>query len=170
MVIDEYSPIGSSRPQINPGIYLPQLPKLHKMELRLEGVTTDLNIPTHFGPGAVYWDERYRSGYTNEGNLIGNWIGRRGRGEQGWLTYSFSPRNRVQFGYRNNNVDKAFIGGGHLQDISLHTDLMLRRDLGLSMYVQYEDWRFPVLSSTGKTDITGSVQLTFWPSWTWGKR
>ena len=31
-------------------------------------------------PGAFYWDERYHSGYTTNGNLIGSWIGRRGRG------------------------------------------------------------------------------------------
>jgi membrane-associated phospholipid phosphatase len=165
MVIDEYSPLGSSRAQINPGLYFPQLPKLHKMELRLEGVTTDQNIPPFFGPGAVYWDGRYRSGYTNNDVLIGDWIGRRGRGEQAWATYSFSPRNRVQLSYRNNNVDKAFIQGGHLQDISLSTDFMIRHNLGLSGYVQYETWNFPVLSATGKTDITSSVQLTFWPNW-----
>ena len=52
-----------------------------------------MNVPSHFGPGAFYWDERYHSGYTNNGNLIGSWIGRRGRGEQGWLTYRFSPRS-----------------------------------------------------------------------------
>jgi len=165
MVIDEYSPIGSTRPQINPGVYLPRLPKLHRMELRLEGVTTDLNIPSFFGPGAVYWDSRYRSGYTINGNLIGSWIGRRGRGEQAWATYSFSPRNRVQLSYRNNNVDKAFIEGGHLQDISLSADFMVRHDLSLSGYLQYETWNFPVLSGTSKTDITSSVQLTFWPNW-----
>lgn len=167
MVIDEYSPIGSSRAQINPGLYFPQLPKLHKMELRLEGVTTDQNIPSFFGPGAVYWDGRYRSGYTNNGVLIGDWIGRRGRGEQAWATYSFSPRNRVQLSYRNNNVDKAFVAGGHLQDISLSATFMARHGLGLSAYLQYETWNFPVLSATTKTDFTSSVQLTFWPNWNW---
>ena len=166
MVIDEYSPIGSSRAQINPGLYFPQLPKLHKLELRMEGITTDLNIPSFFGPGAVYWDGRYRSGYTNNGVLIGDWIGRRGRGEQGWATYSFSPRNRIQLGYRNNNVDRTFIAG-HLQDISLRTDLMIRSDLGISGYLQYETWNFPVLSASSKTDITSYVQLTFWPNWNW---
>ena len=166
MVIDEYSPVGSTRPQINPGIYVPQLPKLHQLELRFEGVTTDLDIPSFFGPGAVYWDGRYRSGYTNNGNLIGSWIGRRGRGEQAWATYSFSPRSRIQLGYRNNNVDKAFIQGGHLQDISLRADLMLRPDLSFSGSVQYETWHFPVLSTTGKSNITSSVELTFRPNWT----
>jgi len=163
MVIDEYSPIGSTRPQINPGIYLPQLPGLHKLQLRFEGVTTDLNYPPHFGSGAVYSDTRYRSGYTNNGNILGNWVGRRGRGEQGWATYSFSPRSQVQLGYRHNNVDKAFLNGGHFQDLSLQADVMLRHDLRVSGSVQYETWDFPVLSPTRKSDITSSVELTFWP-------
>lgn len=165
MVIDEYSPIGSTRPQINPGIFMPQLPKLHKMQLRLEGVTTDLNIPSHFGPGAVYYDTRYKSGYTNNGNLIGNWVGRRGRGEQAWATYSLTPRNQIQFIYRHNDVDKAFLNGGRLQDLSLGADLMARHDIELSGYVQYETWNFPVLSATPHTDIATSLQLTIWPHW-----
>jgi hypothetical protein len=165
LVIDEYSPIGSTRPQINPGIYLPQLPKLHKMQLRFEGVTTDLNIPSHFGAGAVYTDIRYLSGYTHNGNLIGNWVGRRGRGEQGWATYSFSPRSQIQLGYRHNNVDKTFLEGGTLQDLNVEADLKVRQDLSISANVQRETWNFPALSATGQTDVLGSVELTFFPNW-----
>jgi len=164
MVIDEYSPLVSNRPAINPGVYLPQLPKMRKLEWRLEGVTTDLNIPLHYRPGFFYWDSRYRSGYTNDGNLLGNWVGRRGRGEQAWATYSFSPRNTIQFGFRHNNVDKGFVGGGSLRDISLRTDLKLRHDLGVSAFVQFEDWSFPVLAPAAKSNVTGSLQLTWWPT------
>jgi membrane-associated phospholipid phosphatase len=164
MVIDEYSPLGSNRPAINPGVYLPQLPKMRKLELRLEGVTTDLNVPLHYGPGAFYWDWRYRSGYTNDGNLLGSWVGRRGRGEQAWATYSFSPRNTFQFGYRHNNVDRGFVGGGSLRDISFRTDLLLRRDLGISAFVQSENYAFPVLSPTSRSNVVGSFQLTWWPT------
>ena len=38
MVWDEISPIGSTRAAVNPGIYLPQLPKIQKLELRAEGI------------------------------------------------------------------------------------------------------------------------------------
>src|SRR5438552_3074384 len=165
MVIDEYSPLGSNRPSINPGIYMPKLPKIPKMDLRLEGVTSDLNVPEHFGAGAVYWDSRYRSGYTNDGNLIGSWIGRRGAGEQGWATYWFSPRTNLQLGYRHNHVDKAFLGGGNYQDFSLRGDVMLRHDFGFSGFVQYENWQFPVLGPSRQSDVTASVQVTWWPGW-----
>ena len=56
---------------------MPQVPKLPKLEFRAEG----LNEPTtsEFAPGFVYYGLRcYRSGYTNQGNLMGNWIGRAG--------------------------------------------------------------------------------------------
>jgi hypothetical protein len=165
MVIDEYSPLGSNRPAINPGIYLSHFPKVQKLDLRLEGITDDMNVPAHFGPGAFYWDDRYHSGYTNNGDLIGSWIGRRGRGEQGWLTYRFSPRTDIQFGYRHNSVDRAFLQGGMLQDFNLRADLMLTRTVGISGFVQRENWNFPVLSPTAQSDTAASVQLTFWPHW-----
>ncbi|HEX3740543.1 MAG TPA: capsule assembly Wzi family protein [Terriglobales bacterium] len=165
MVIDEYSPLISNRPAINPGIYFSHVPKIQKLDLRLEGITDDMNVPAHFGPAAFYWDERYHSGYTNNGNLIGSWIGRRGRGEQGWITYRFSPRSNIQFGYRHNSVDRAFLQGGTLQDFNLRTDLMLTHTLGISGFIQRETWNFPVLSPTAQSDTTASIQLTFWPHW-----
>jgi hypothetical protein len=163
MVIDEYSPIGSTRPAINPGLYFPRLPKLHQMDLRLEGITTDLNWPPHFSPGAFYSDGRYRSGYTNNGNIIGSWVGRQGRGEQGWLTYRVSPRTFIQAGYRHNSVDRAFLNGGQLRDFTLRADVMLTKEWGVSGFVQHENWHFPVLSPAAQSNITGSLQLTFWP-------
>jgi hypothetical protein len=163
MVIDEYSPLGSNRPAINPGVYLSHFPRIPNLDLRLEGVTDDLNVPSHFGPGAFYWDERYHSGYTNNGNLMGSWIGRRGRGQQGWVTYHLSPRSDVQFGYRHNSVDQAFLGGGMLRDITLRSDFVFHRDLGLSLFFQQERWHFPVFSSNPQSDVTATFQLTFWP-------
>ncbi|MBZ5679978.1 MAG: phosphatase PAP2 family protein [Acidobacteriia bacterium] len=165
MVIDEYSPIGSTRPAINPGLYFPRLPRMHKMELRLEGVTTDLNWSPHFSPGTFYADGRYRSGYTNNGNIIGSWIGRQGRGQQAWLTYRFSPRTYIEAGYRHNSVDRNFLNGGQLRDFTLRADVMLAKQWSISGFVQQENWHFPVLSPTSKSDVAASLQLTFWPHW-----
>lgn len=163
MVIDEYSPLVSNRPAINPGLYLSRVPRFPKLDLRLEGITDDLNVPDHFGPGAFYWDERYHSGYTNNGALIGSWIGRRGRGEQGCATYHFSARNNIQFGYRHNSVDYAFLKGGSLEDFNIRGNVLLHRGLEISAFVQKETWHFPVLFPSAQSDITASFQLTFWP-------
>src|SRR5439155_21352020 len=166
MVIDEYSPLGSNRPSLSLGIYLAHLPKISRMDFRAEGITTDL--PTmHFVPGAVYRDGRYISGDTNDGMLMGSWMGRMGQGGQAWATYWCSPRNTSQFGYRHQEVDQRFIGvgGGRLQDFSLRTDLLLRPDLSLGVYIQYEPWRFATLAAGGQSAVTTSLQFTFRPNW-----
>jgi membrane-associated phospholipid phosphatase len=164
LVVDEVSPIGSTRPVLNPGIYLPQIPKLPKMELRAEGLHESLT--NEFAPGYVYYGlRRYRSGYTNNGELLGSWIGRAGRGGQGWLTYSFSPRARLQFGYRQQMVSKDFIGGGRSNDYTARGEVMLGRNVGITGLLQYEHWWFPVLSATTQSDVAASFQLTFYPKW-----
>jgi hypothetical protein len=162
LVVDEYTPIGSSRPSINPGIYLPQIPKVPKLDLRLEGVTT--NPPSlRLGPGFVYSDSRYRSGYTNDGNLLGSWIGREGRGGQAWATYWFSARSKLQLGYRHMEVDREFLEGGHLNDFSVRHEMMVSPELGLSGSVQYETWGFPLLATQRMSNVTASLQLTYLP-------
>jgi len=164
LTVDEISPIGSTRAVVNPGIYMPQLPKLHNMELRAEGIHEPLT--NEFAPGFVYYGlRRYRSGYTNNGNLVGNWIGRAGRGGQGWLTYSFSPRTKLQLGYRLQEVSHNFIEGGRLTDYSVAGNCMLSRNVALSGMLQYEQWKFPVLSSTPQSNVTASIQVTFYPKW-----
>jgi hypothetical protein len=164
LVVDEISPIGSTRATVNPGVYLPQIPKAPKLEFRAEYLRS---AQTHeFAPGFVYYGERrYRSGYTNDGNLLASWIGRAGTGGQAWLTYSVSPRTQLQLGYRHQEVNPDFIEGGHLNDFSARGDLTLSSELALSGSVQYEQWRFPVLSADGQSDVTASFQFTFYPHW-----
>jgi len=96
LVVDEVSPIGSSRASVSPGLYLPRIPKIQKLYLRVEGILTDHHVPA-FSPGFVYADRRFRDGYTSDGNILGNAIGRAGYGGQAWATYWFSTRNRLQF-------------------------------------------------------------------------
>jgi len=64
------------------GLYFPQLPKLPKLDFRVEGVYTDVPAGGNIGHGFFYFNLAYRNGYTNDGNLIGSWIGRQGQGAQ----------------------------------------------------------------------------------------
>jgi len=158
------SPIGSTRANVNPGIYMPRLPKIPKLEFRAEGV--NISRTKEFPPGFVYYNaDRYRSGYVNDGNLMASWVGRAGRGGQGWLTYWFSPRDKLQLGYRLQTVSPAFIEGGRLVDYSAQSELRLGRDVSVSGLLQYEQWRFPVISPVRQSDVTVSVQMTFYPRW-----
>jgi membrane-associated phospholipid phosphatase len=162
MTVDEVSPIGSTRPTINPGIYFPRLPKLPRLEFRAEGIKEPLT--SEFQPGFVYYDaRRYLNGYTNNGLLMGNWIGRAGRGGQGWLTYSFSPQTKLQAGYRLQEVSKDFIGGGRLIDYSVSGEARVSRDFGFSGSVQYEQWRFPEITLDRKSNVTASVTFKYFP-------
>ena len=162
MVWDEISPIGSTRANVNPGIYMPRIPKIPKLELRAEGV--NISRANEFPPGFVYFNaDRYRSGYVNNGYLLGSWIGRAGRGGQDWLTYWLSPRNKLQVGYRLQTVAPDFIGGGRLADYSAQSEFMVGRNVSVSGFLQYEHWRFPVLAPTPQSNVTGSIQLTFYP-------
>ena len=164
LVVDELTPIGSTRPSLNPGIYLPQIPKIHKLDLRAEFLRTAHT--SEFSPGFVYFDlRRYRSGYTNNGNLLASWIGRSGRGGQGWATYWLSPRTKLQLGYRLQMVYKDFIQGGRLTDYSARGEYMFGNHLALAGFFQHEQWWFPVLSSSKQSNETVSLQLTFYPHW-----
>ena len=160
MVVDELSPIGSTRASVNPGIYLPRMPGLTKLELRAEGFNESLT--KEFTPGFVYTDgRRFRDGYTNSGMLMGSWIGRAGRGGQGWLIYSWSPRTKVQMGYRHQDVSHSFVGGGRLADYSIQGDASLGARTFLSTSFTFEQWYFPVLTPTWQSNYIASVKVTF---------
>jgi hypothetical protein len=146
------------------GIYIPRIPGIPKLDLRAEGVYSDLPIGGAVGPGFFYSSTRYKNGYTNWGNLMGSWIGRGGQGAQAWTTYWFTPRNNLQFSFRHQKVSREFIpNGGTLTDASVRADFWVRSSFSLSAAVQYEAWNFPVVVSAKQSDVTSSVRLAFWP-------
>ena len=161
MVGDEISPLGSTRPMLNPGLYLPQIPKAPKLELRVEGFKAEPRL------GTMYFDRRYRSGYTNEGNLLGSWVGRQALGGQVWAKYSFTPRTNVELGYRHQEVDRFLAGGGRLNDFSVKAQCRLGHQMAASAETQYEQWNFPVLSAQKQSNLTAGLQLTYYPGWHW---
>jgi hypothetical protein len=175
-VEDEFSPIAYWRNAATwSGLYLAQVPKLNKLDFRVEAGYTDLpsglqsGTPTsHYAPGIFYSNGRYPDGsYTNGGDLLGNWMGRQSQGVQAWSSYRFSPRSFLQASFRHQKVSQQFMpGGGSLTDASLSANLWLRNDLSASATVQYERWLYPVITPGAQSNITTSLQLVFWPqSW-----
>lgn len=161
---DEVTPLAfPSHAAWNPGIYVPRLPGLPKLDFRAEGVLTPSRH--EWFPGFYYFNVRYHSGYTNRGMLLGNAIGREGKGLQLWSTYWLSARNKVQAGYRQMQVDRSFLQGGRLQDFSGKGDFVLRPDLSLAATIQVERWNFPLLATTTKTNVVASWQVTYTPHW-----
>jgi membrane-associated phospholipid phosphatase len=163
IVGDEVSPLGSTRPMLNPGIYLPQFPKLPKLELRVEGFKAEPRL------GTMYIDRRYHSGYTNDGNLMGSWIGRQALGGQAWIKYSFTARTSFEIGYRHQEVDHYLASGGRLNDFSAEAKCHLGRGIALTARAQSEQWNFPALRPRPESDFSASVGLTFRPGPGWRK-
>ena len=160
---DDVSPLAApQRCAWSPGLYLAKFPGMNKLDFRAEGVYTA--VPG-LSPGTNYQNIIYRSGYTNNGNIIGSWIGRQGSGVQLWSTYWLSSQSKIQVAYRHQGVDKDFLQGGWLDDFSVRTDFSLRRDLGLSATAQHENWNFPLLANRTKSNMSLSLMLVFRPKW-----
>jgi hypothetical protein len=162
---DEFSPLGYPRKSaIQGGIYLPRIPGVPKLDLRLEGGTT---APVDFPDckGCFYVNGRYPGGsYLNNGNIVGSWLGRGGQGERAWTTYWLSSRNSIQLQYRHQKVDGDYLPqGGTLNDGGVKVDFKLRPNVTFSSSVQYEKWKYPVLAPAAKSNWTTSVGLIFWP-------
>ena len=166
LVDDDLSPLAApARAAMNPGIYLPQIPKLPKLDLRVEAVYTDTPGGMSLKGQFIYWEIVYRDSHTNDGNLMGNWIGREGRGVQAWSTYWLSPRSRIQLAYRNGRVAKDFLQGGSYQDFGTSADLLLRPGLTLQASWQYERWDFPLLATNVNSNFTASAELVLRHPW-----
>ncbi len=162
---DEISPIAYwDRSAIRGGLFFSHLPFIPKLDLRAEGVYTDVPAGGQLSHGFFYENSRFLNGYTNKDQLMASWIGREGQGAQGWANYWFSDRNRLQFNYRHQKVSWQFIpGGGTLTDVGIRGDYWLRPNLGLSAWLQYERWLFPAIQPTSNRDVTVGVEVQFHP-------
>ena len=161
---DEFSPLGYPRKSAyEGGIYMPRIPGIPKLDLRLEGGSTV--PPDMLGCiGCFYFNRRYPNGYTSSGNLLGSWLGRGSQGEQAWSTYWLTSRDKIQLNYRHQKVENlADPGGGTLTDGGVRADFWLGATVRVSGSVQYEKWNYPVLDPLPRSNVTTSVELSFWP-------
>jgi hypothetical protein len=167
MTDDETSPLAYPQMSLmNPGIYLPQIPRVPKLDFRAEMVWSDPPALSNRGGKYFYYNGAYHDSYTNDGHLVGSWVGREGHGVQLWSTYWLSPRHSVQAGYRKAHVDRDFIPeGGNIQDFSVRATFQLRSQLEIVGFLQYERWNFPLLSPLAGPDTVASVQFTYHPPW-----
>jgi membrane-associated phospholipid phosphatase len=162
---DQFSPIAyADRSAWRAGLYLSHFPFVPKLDLRVEGVYTDNPLGGNIGHGFYYFNGTWRSGYTNNGNLLGSWIGREGQGAQAWTNYWFNSRNRLQLNFRHQKVSQEFItGGGTLTDVGIHADYWVHSNLGLSASVQYERWLFPMIQPGAQRNVAASLEIRFQP-------
>jgi hypothetical protein len=164
-----FPPVAPARAAYRPGLYLTRFPHLSKLDLHLEAANT---ATAQVGGGLVtkgdlnYWNFVYRDGYTSDGLLIGNTVGRMGASYSGWLTYWASKRDTFQITYKNSQVDPAFVpGGGGFQDYGANNELHLRSGLYVKSAFQYEHIsHFPILFTHPQNNFAVTLEIGFLPS------
>ena len=171
IIHDDVSPVAAPRhAAINPGVYISHFPGARHLDLRIESVSTDPpTARSHFG-SYIYYENVYRDGYTNQGDFLGSWIGREGKGGQAWLTYWLSPQQRLQVSYRNAKVAKDFVPGGTTQNlVTANAIVRVRPNVEVNALAQYERWTIPVLARGMQNDFLAQAQVTWFPHWRAGR-
>jgi hypothetical protein len=160
---DDISPVDAPRRSaVRPGLYLSHVPGLPKLDLRVEGVTT--NPVSDGGPNFIYWETIQRQGYTNKGLIIGDPIGRQATGGQAWLTWNLSPQEMIQFNYRGAKTGKQMVTGGATQDdYQVNVVKRIHKDIEINGWVQFERWYAPVYKPGPQHDTTINASITWFP-------
>jgi len=165
MVHDDVSPIDAPRrASWRPGLYLSHVPGIPKLDLRIEGVSTDPPVKTSNGGRFMYWEVIQIQGYTNKGVIFGDWNGREAKGGQGWLTYHLSGNESIQASFRSQKAEKDFIPGGTtLNDIDFQVVKRIGKDFEINGSFALEHWKAPIYMPGPQTVTTTNIQLTWYP-------
>ncbi|MGA2887073.1 MAG: capsule assembly Wzi family protein [Terracidiphilus sp.] len=193
---DDVSPADAPRrAAYRPGLYLSHVPGLPKLDIRTEAASTDPSAsdhpaqpayPSHYGQ-FMYYEGIQKQGYTNHGQLFGDWIGREDKGGQAWITYHLSGNEWIQAGLRNQKATGYFIpgsttqtipagspgcpvttaclvpGGTTLNDINFQVVKRLGKDFEINGNFAFEHWKAPIYLPGEQTVTTTSIQLTWFP-------
>ena len=162
---DEPSPIPYMRQSIfQGGLYLGKVPRIPKLDLRVEGGATSA-VQYNVEPGGYfYWNAQYVNGYTSDGGFIGTWLGRAAQGELVRANYWLSAKSRVGLELRHRKLDRTFLPqGGTQNDAALNADIFAGKGFRLSGNIQYERWQIPMLATKRESNVAASLQLGFWP-------
>ena len=162
---DEISPINTAPKSVwQGGLYFAKLPRVNRFDLRLEGGYTS---PTRgsFCTSCFYANGQYVNGYTNDGRLIGTWIGRAAQGELIRSNYWISPRKKIGIELRHRKIDRQYLPqGGTQNDIAVNADIFTATGFRFSGNLQYERWQIPLLATNRQNNVAASFELGFWPT------
>ncbi len=164
-VHDDLSPIDApQRASWRPGLYLSHVPGVPRLDLRAEATTTDPPISNSVGGLFMYWESIERQGYTNQGQLFGDWIGREDKGGQAWITWHLSGNEWIKVGARNQKAAKDFIPGGTtLNDFNVQAVKRIHKDFEIDGTFTLEYWKAPVDLPGLQTVTSTTIQLTWFP-------
>jgi hypothetical protein len=174
---DVTPPSAPRRASFRTGLYLAQIPGATKFDLRFEAMDTDPITSRSEGGTFNYYETIQEQAYTNQGFIMGDWIGREAKGGQAWITYHISPKEMVQLQVTNKKNDKDFIPGvynpafgynalGGTTQNSIKAQLTKRFDhdaIEASAWFQLEQWKAPCYLPGRQTDTATALQITFFP-------
>jgi hypothetical protein len=130
----------------------------------------------------MYFESIQRQGYTNNGQLLGDWIGREDKGGQAWLTYHLSGNEWIQVSTRDQKAAKDFIEvpavpmtsstpyippveyGTTLNDIDFQVVKRIGKDFEVNGSFAYEHYKAPIYLPGQQTVTTTNIQLTWFPN------
>jgi hypothetical protein len=168
---DEISPADAPRRSgYRPGLYLSHFPGVARLDLRVEGANTDSSTSNSVGGRFQYYEGIQKQGYTNRGQLFGDWVGREGKGGQAWLTWHLSGNEWIQVNYRNQKNAKDFIRtnsvmyGTTLNDAGFQAVKRIGKDFEVNGSFTYEKYLAPIYLTTRQTVTTTNIQLTWYPN------
>lgn len=164
-VHDDISPIDAPRRAAwRPGLYLSHVPGVSRLDFRVEAASTDPPVSSSQFGHFMYYEAIQRQGYTNHGQIFGDWIGREGKGGQGWITYHLSGNEWIQAGLRNQKVAKDFIPGGTtLNDVNFQVVKRIGKAFEINGNFDYEKWNAPIYLPGPQTVTTTTIKLTWFP-------
>jgi membrane-associated phospholipid phosphatase len=163
---DEASPIPYMRKSIfQGGLYFAKIPRIPRLDLRLEGGSTSAVNFDAAPPGYFYWNLQYLNGYTNNGQFIGSWLGRSAQGESVRTNYWLSAKSKIGLELRHRKVDQKFLPqGGTQNDVAVNADVFVGPGFRFSGKVQYERWQIPLLATNPQSNVAASLEFGFWPA------
>jgi membrane-associated phospholipid phosphatase len=154
---------------LRPGLYFPRLPLLPKWDFHFEWTSSTSPGRASFqNHGHLnYWNFDYPDGYTNDGNLMGNVVGREGVTLQTWARYWISSRRTLDLSWKQSRVLSDYVpGGGKWQDFQATYSITMRSGIYLNSFVQFEHISsYPLLVAGSKNNLVVSVELGFRPPW-----
>lgn len=169
-VHDDVSPIDAPRrASWLSGLYLSHVPGAPKLDLRAEAVYTDPPVSTSQGGRFMYWETVQVQGYTNKGQIFGNWVGREDKGGQAWITYHLSGNEWLQASFRNHKAAKDFIYlgpaqyGTTLNDFSFQAVKRIGKDFEVNGNFTLERYKAPIYLPGEQTVTATNIQLTWYP-------
>lgn len=158
-----------SKNVVRPGLYFPCLALLPKWDLHFEYTSSTSPGRAAFqNHGNLnYWNLEYPDGYTNNGDLLANTVGREGVTLQAWIRYWASPRHTLDLSWKQSVVLNDYVpGGGKWQDYQASYSVTRSTGIYFKGMLQFEHiFSYPLLFSGSRNNVVAEVEIGFLPQW-----